>query len=149
MGGTAPSTPAGEALGMGSRGGWRGAVWTSWGANPRLQQEKAWPGRGSSHSQGIDSTGTRLRDLHIRPTTWGGNFSSAPHLTDEETEAQRAAGPRPGHRAGGVAAPAQCRCALTGGLLGLKRVGWAPEENAGVGKGIHGQGNSRSKGRAV
>lgn len=129
MGGTAPPSPAGEAPGMGGRGGWRGAVWTSWGANPCLQQEKVWPGRGSSHSQGIDSTGTRLRDLHIRPTTWGGRFSSAPRLTDEETEAQRAARPRPGHRAGGVAAPAQRRP-----LCSNWRASWAKEGGAGLQK---------------
>lgn len=77
----------------------------------------------------------------------GGGFCSAPHLADEELEAQRAEGLGPGHTSvsGGARTTPPCP---TWGTSGAEK-GGAGGENGAVGKGIPGHRNGSSKGRVV
>lgn len=66
------------------------------------------------------------------------------HLTDEENEAQRAAGTVPGHTAARAEQPAECCLLLTEGFLG-KKWGGSLDENGGVRKGTPGRGTAGGK----
>lgn len=104
---------------MGSRCGRDGAAWTSHGANPAFNKRRLGQARGSSYSQGVYSTGTKLRGLPLWPTTGEDVSVLLPVLLMRKTRLRAA---------GSVQGPASCWLCPTGRAPWAKK-GGALEEN--------------------